>query len=283
MKNIFVIFSLSIFFCFNLNSCFSQLLWKISGNGLKKNSYLFGTIHVGDERVMKLSEKTLKKIKEVDVFAGELKFNDQDMLKILDHLFMPNDTTLSDFFDEPQMIIIRKKLREKLGTLAFYAERMKPFFIGTLLAEQNLNNVENTFLDKFLQEFALKENREVIGLETVEEQLIVSTQISLKEQSLVFWQQIQLSEEEIKNQNEKLIQYYIAHDSNALYHFCIKDVPLSYQKTLLDNRNVLLTHRIRKILDKKSVFVAIGAAHLEGEKGVIELLRNAGYKIKGIF
>jgi hypothetical protein len=283
MIKLFITILLSIIFYFQNNCCPAQLLWKISGNGMKKNSYLFGTIHVGDERVMKLSEKTLKKIKEVDVFAGELKFNDQEMMKILDHLFMSNDTTLTDLFDESQMIFIRERLKEKLGTISFYMERMKPFFIGILLSEQNLNNIDKTFLDKFLQEYAQKEKKEVIGLESVEEQLSVATQIPLKEQAQVFWQQIHSSDEELKKLNEEMIQLYLAHDSNGLYQYCKKDIPLSYQKILLDNRNVIMTHRIRRILESKTLFVAIGVAHLEGENGVIQLLRNAGYKVKGIY
>jgi uncharacterized protein len=282
---------LVILFCVFSQFCQGQLLWKITGKHLQKPSYLYGTMHVADARVFVLKDKLIGKIAACEVYAGEMIFDPSMMFAILPQLFMDKDTTLKTLLSEQEYKIVKGVLDEKLGMMSSFSERMKPIFTSLLLQESSgsIENMKNTLsakqgkpLDLFLQEEASKQKLELVGLETLEEQMNVFNAIPLQKQAKTLYQEIINEEKDTTDVGmERMIGWYAAQQLDSLYQYTVKefadDPALSYQ--ILTKRNENMAGRIEKLILQKSAFIAIGAAHLPDTQGVIALLRKRKFKI----
>jgi uncharacterized protein len=273
----------------------AQLLWKITGNGLKKPAYLYGTIHLADPRAFVLKDKLIEKIGECDAYAGEMIFDPSVMFAILPQLFMDKDTTLQTLLDEKEYKIVKQALGEKLGMMSPMLERMKPVFTSLLLQESGIENKEdaantkeNKPLDLFLQETADEKKLELVGLETVEEQMNVFNGTPLKKQAKMLYKEIidaNLKKDSTTNSSiDQMLQWYAKQKLDSLYQYAsqefAEDPALSYQ--ILTKRNHNMAERIEKLLATKSAFIAIGAAHLPDKQGVIALLREKKFKVEPV-
>lgn len=271
------------FFCLLFNAhCWGQFLWKITSPAHPQPSYLFGTIHVDDERIRKFADMAMEKISEVDVFAQEnIRTDSTYELLLQKYLFMPGDTTLADFFPVDKTCMIRRELARKLGSVSHYAERMRPFFIHLLLAEQaGIKTSNNVSLENYLMQKALSAKKQLVGLQTIDQQFAFVFKIPLHEQAQVLWEELNRipSEEE----NNMLVQLYLNHDLEGLYQKIVEHLPEVYANYLLGERNRQMTLAIRKLIAQRQTFVAIGAAHLGGKQGIIQHLKNAGYRLEAL-
>ena len=82
---------------------------------------------------------------------------------------------------------------------------------------------------------------------------------------------------------DKLINVYLKGDLKGMSNqMADTSLPKSFEEVFIHRRNVVMANGADKIIRKKSAFIAVGAAHLGGEKGVIELLRKKGYTVKPV-
>jgi uncharacterized protein len=276
-------------FCFSTES-YSQLLWKITGKKLKKPSYLYGTIHVADERAFIFKDQLLAKLGECDAYAGEMIFDPQMIFELLPKLFMGKDTTLQTLLNEAEYKIVKEALNDKLGMMSSFAERMKPIFTSFLLQEGSMESTQTKSkekvydkpLDLFLQEEAGKRKLELIGLETLEEQMNVFDLMPVQKQAKALYQEIvSVTKDTANTDMDKMLDWYAAQKLDSLYQYAsqeFKENPeLGYR--ILTKRNQNMTERIEALILKKSVLIAIGAAHLPDIQGVIELLKKKKFKV----
>ncbi len=270
---------------------YAQLLWKITGKNLEKPSYLYGTMHTNNPKAFVLKDILIEKISTCEVYAGEMIFEPAMMFAILPQLFMEKDTTLKTLLSEAEYQVVKEVLNEKLGMMSTFAERIKPMFTSMLLQEGSLDGLQTTSpsqytaLDFFLQEEASKQNLELIGLETLEEQMNVINSVPLLKQAKMLYQDVIKNRQQEKDDNmEKMLRWYAEQKLDSLYQYASKEFAtepaLSYQ--ILTKRNLNMADRIEKLINKKSVFVAIGAAHLPDKQGVIELLRKKKFKVEPV-
>lgn len=259
----------------------NSLLWKISGNGLKKDSYLYGTMHVSQKIAFHLDDVFYQSLLKSD-FVGlesdpstwlEYIFNSQEELDA----FRGKSSFLnSDFYNTPF------KLSEpKEQEIFFYLSR-EDMLLNSILYRNNQMQrdfQEDTFLDMFIYQAGKKNNKVIYSLEDYKTSVALvkkSSNDEMFKEDRAIWLQ-----KKLKKENVLTLMNNAYRDRKIAFLDSLNQA--MYNKTYLDNmiyiRNNNIAISIDSIVKKGSLFSAIGAAHLGGEKGVIELLRKKGYKV----
>lgn len=261
-----------------------SLLWEISGNGLKKPSYLYGTIHLMDERVFSFDSIVYDKMMACEAFSGELLFESVGSQFNPEDLFM-DDTLLVDLYeDNADYLIVKKYLIDNLGIFSLACDSMKPIYTSTLVSMMDAKFEKSVPLDVHLQTYAKNRGKLILGIETVDEQMAALNSISLKDQAKMLLESI-VMEDSIDSESltEYIIDIYLKQDLVALDSIMDSGTSVdSFQKYVLENRNEVMAERIEKFIVAQSTFNTLGAGHLKGKNGVIYLLREKGYKLKPI-
>jgi uncharacterized protein YbaP (TraB family) len=278
---------------FNTSDKFS-LLWEITGNGLQKPSYLFGTIHIYDSTIFKIPAEVYAAIELCDNFALEIDMNNIDQTKILQRVMINDpDSTLDkllepDVYNEIQKVPIIKMMGEAVNM-------MKPFYIQQYILVQNPLTFQSVELN--LNSFANKKSKNITGIETIEEQLDVIDAVSLSEQAqgitdvYDYCKREQLGFAEAGAKLFNTIQAtYKEQDFERLINledeFKMTSSSSTFDSSFIGKRNVNMADRIDDFVKKNTnLFVAIGALHLPDYKnmqGVVALLKDKGYELRPI-
>lgn len=264
-----------------LSNSQAQLLWEISGKGLTQKSYLYGTIHVGDERVYAFSPQVEPAFKSTAAFAGELVLEPSAMFAMMNSLFMPQDTTLKDLLPKDKYNKLQEHLNKELGMMALYAERIKPVYLSMFLVQQNVGDTlhaQREPLDLYFQNTAREQGKKVLGLETVEEQLAALDHLSLQRQAEMLYEELENPSPE--QDSDQLIRLYEAKNLDSLYQVVSQGMDADFGAAMLTARNHRMTERLEKLIREQPTFIGVGAAHLPGPEGLIELLRAKGYTVE---
>ncbi|NNT72230.1 TraB/GumN family protein [Flavobacterium sp. IMCC34852] len=261
----------------------NSLLWKISGNGLSKPSYLFGTIHITCDAT--LSEKVKKALDNTEQLCLELDMDDPGMQgQMLNSMMMKDGVTMKSLTTEADFKIVDAFLTNNIGYSAEILNPVKPFMIATMLYPKMLG-CEMQSVETELMAIAKAQNEEVIGLETVAEQLAVFDAIPYKEQmnELVITAKDNMQRD--KTELNEMMALYQTENVEAMLTFTEKSpnvMTSKYIDIMLNNRNNNWISRIDKIAKTKPTFFGVGAAHLGGKQGVIALLRKAGFTVEAV-
>ncbi len=265
----------------------TSVLYEISGGGLSHKSYVFGTIHLRDKRVF---EQVYNKkdslwycFKHCDIIAGELKFDKKEIKEAaMDKVMLPEGITLQSLLSPESYEKVKAYAKETLGWKAILIDRIKPLFSISLFTEAMEKADYKYPLDVYLQEQGEKKKKEIVGIETIDEQMQALSAMSLRDQAKEL-------EDFVNNPTdshaelEKMIQLYQERKLLDLYALIItSDMSDSVETALLTDRNKLMAFRIEGMMLRKPVFAAVGSAHLPGDKGVLELLRKKGYEIRAV-
>lgn len=263
-------------------SLHAQLLWEVSGKGLQKPSYLYGTIHLSDKRVFDFSPQVMESFENCEAFGGEMLFDEADIFKMMNSIFM-NDTTLSDLLSAEHYKIVKEHIDKELGMMAVMADKIKPIFTSAILTQQSNGTVEQSesgqILDLYFQDLAREKDMEVIGLETFQEQMESLNQVPLQQQAEMLYKDI-TSKAEATGMTEKMLGFYTAQNLDSLYTYVMQELPKNVEENILTSRNYRMLERLEIQLKDKTIFVGVGAAHLPGNEGLIALLRKKGYTVE---
>mgnify|MGYP003596240701 CR=1 FL=1 len=265
-----------------------SLLWKISGNGLEKPSYLFGTIHKLCKDDAYLGENMVKAIKNADAVYLELDMDNlYDMLSVMNKMNMRNDTTLSDLLTDEEYQKVKKLFKEKNSILPFsMIEKYKPMLASALLMESTMVCDEQVAMEQLVMEEAKKQGKSIEGMETTAYQMSIFDSIPYKIQAQELVRMVSEEGKEADGEKElkSMMDAYKDQDLNKLGEMISKSDAgmMQYEDILLNNRNYNWVEKLKKLMPEKSLVVAVGAGHLPGEKGVINLLRKAGFTVEPI-
>lgn len=261
------------------------LLWEVSGNGMAKPSYLYGTMHILCETDATLSENLKKIIQNCDAICFELDMdNQEETLGFLKYAKMSNDQKLQDLITPEEFARIEKYFQDNkmMMPLAMLA-RFKPLFITSLISERLMDCPKKKSMEEVIMTEGRKYNKEVKGIETVAYQAGLFDSIPYKKQAKDLVAYID-SIGNYKKATEDLTEVYKKQDLDKMDELIKKSDPgiSEYMDILLYNRNANWSHDITNINQqgRSSVLFAVGAGHLGGEKGVISLLRKKGFKVK---
>lgn len=254
----------------------NSLLWEISGNGLTEPSYLYGTMHMMCEADFMIKEKVKNAIENTDKLALELDFDDPTEL-----MAMQNMTTstkpLSERLSNEDYAKLDKFLQSQLGMGAKNFENYTLIGIMSMVMFKSLNCPPKMYEVEFMQQ-AMANKKEILGLEKVETQVTGFSESYTDEEFI----------EQLKYYNtsyfDEMVAIYKEESLNELYNMVTdeKFMDAEAKTIMLDNRNKNWVAIMPELMNAQPVFFAVGAGHLPGENGVINLLRNAGYSVKPV-
>lgn len=260
-----------------------SLLWKISGKETKKPSYLFGTMHLickDDFLWTPAMRETLDKSEKVCL---EMDMDDSTIAtQAAAGLIDKSGKKLSDYFTKEQYATISKYIKENYGIDMYLLEQMKPIALQTLITTQSVICQNSVSYEDSIVNIAHKTKKEVIGLEEVQEQLAALESIPpdtvVKE--LV---DIIKGTKSMDSEYKAMVTAYKNQDLPELYKQMQESSDLQNElDVFLDDRNKRWIPRMEQKMKGNSIFFAVGAGHLWGNNGVINLLKNAGYKVEPI-
>lgn len=261
------------------------LLWKISGKGLEKPSYLFGTIHMLCAEDAVLSDKMKKVIRECDEVYFEVDLDNLfEMAGALGKMKMNGDTTLRDLLSESDYEKVKTYFEGRKAMLPFsMLETFKPMLAASTLQESAMPCDNTAMLEQVIMQEAKKNEKTIKGLESMAYQAGVLDSIPYKLQAE---QLVQYIDAEAKGEgNHKMLEdmfaAYRSQDLQKLEELMVETDPAmtAFTDIMLYHRNQNWVKKLKDLLPGKSLLIAVGAGHLPGMKGVINLLRQEGYKI----
>ena len=264
---------------------YPSLLWEITGNGLKKPSYLFGTMHVSSKMVFHLPDSFYHAIKNVETVALELNPDVwQGQMVRLDQLQLNyrnfTQAANADYLNESSFKI--DKYEDELKR----ALSSEPTVVNSLLyrsLKSREDFEEDTFLDLYIFQTGKKLGKRTTGVENYyeTEKIVLEAYADMaKEKDR---KTIDTDGESMKDIGEKMEDAYRSGDLDLLDSLSdMMDASAAFRNKFLYKRNEIQANSIDTILKKNSLFVGVGAAHLAGDKGVIQLLRKKGYTLRPV-
>jgi uncharacterized protein len=254
------------------------LLWQLNTEGSHLSHYLIGTMHSKDNRVFKHIEENYEAIRKCNIFATEFPLDDADNFNIQEFMMLPNEGTLSSILTpklyEKTTTLFKKKLKLDLAQF----ERFSPFFLTNILSENALNSDNFLSLDESMWQFAKNEGKILRGIETFEEQLEILMKMSMSDH-IKGLKDIVSKHDKFRKKLQKMVKLFEKQDISALYQLA-KKTSQANRKLMLFDRNELMTKRIIELCKDNTLCVAVGAGHLSGKKGILNLLKKQGFLVK---
>lgn len=280
-----------IFFCLNgtlfsfaqplvsNNKYPATLLWRISGNGLSKPSYLYGTMHLTDKRLFYFGDSLYKAIEQTEGFAIEI--NPDELSTQLIQSFTKEDKSglLKDAVDKESYDRIKKKLEKKYGFKADRLTKRQAYLArNEWMKDMKRPDDMNTFMDAWLYNIARRLGKWTGGIEDLNDQL----NLIEKEEADFSFEDLLINKELMQGGLNQMIDLYLSQDLQALDDFFNHNAESKKDEWLV-KRNIKMAHRMDSLLRYRTHFFAIGAAHLPGDSGVIKLLLKKGFHVEPVF
>ncbi|HET6256082.1 MAG TPA: TraB/GumN family protein [Puia sp.] len=265
------------------------LLWRITGKGNTRPSYLFGTMHILCANDATLSDSLKGAIDTVDEVYFEFDLSDMSgMMAALTAMKMNDGKTLSDLLKPGDYQKVKNYFagHQSMLPLPFsMLEHFKPMLISALVEEQAMDCASTDGMEMQIMK-AIREQgnkKRINGLETAAFQASLFDSIPYTKQAKELVDYID-SADYNKEMTRQLATLYTKQDLEGIEALSDKDDPgmNEYMDLLLYNRNRKWAKELDQVLPAKSLLIAVGAAHLPGPKGVIELLRKEGYTVEPV-
>lgn len=229
-----------------------ELLWEISSPKSKVKSYIFGTLHTNERALFELADSVYVTFDQAQVIILET-----DIYRLFEQM----DT--------------RKKLPETR-----FDDQGKSYTTTDISTETIYGSEDGMpqFLDAYFQVLGLRFNKEIIALEALEDQYALTNEFKLSERNIIdnginaFTQ-------------EKLTELYLKGDIEALQRFMKSNLSVQdqlYEEVIIKRNKLMLEKLLEQLKRNQSFFCAVGAGHLGGEDGLIQLLRTKGYRLRPV-
>jgi len=260
---------------FSIGAEGQSLLWKIEDGRVHPPSYIYGTIHIKDKRVFRFDRKVYDALDSCLTFAMEVDLNQDNMAGVAKHLMLPEGKTLQDLFKPADYSLVKSIIEKETGLDMSLFDRMKPFALLSVgLNAQIAGDIEVT-MDEFFYRKAQKGGKKIIGLETVDEQMEMLEKIPI-DYITDYFRNFQKGAEDMEN----IITLYQKADLERLLTLMQEDRAMaSLEKKLITKRNKKMAVGIITLIAEQPTFVAVGAGHLPGKKGILKLLERKGYRL----
>ena len=256
--------------------------WMIEKEG-KKPSYILGTIHVKDPIILEIPEIILNKINETELFVAESVLTHDNEARLGQKMFSANQSLLTTFDNKLQIKISR--ILDLYKIPSNFISILQPWAAYLII---NFPPKNGEFLDSKLQKIAGKNNKTIIGLESIEEQISIFTSLNLQEQYDLLFDSI-CNYELIQNNLDSMISYYKNNDIknlvalNSKYQNSNHAVYKKLQQKLIYDRNINMASKILDYMAVHSTFIAVGILHLTGTSGILADLEQSGYTVTPVF
>lgn len=279
-----------------LDVTINPFLWRVEGDPA---SFLYGTIHVSDERVLTLPGIVIDAMDESDIICTEISYDLDSKSKTTNLYNLDDNETLEDILSEDLLERLYGYIDWAGHSRSAYS-RYKIWYIALILPLKNFDNkydtnyLKDVFLDEYIHNLAILKEKEVAGIETIEEQTTVLNVLTTDEQIEYLTDALDFLEENAQIGGQLLesnINSYLEGDLDSFYEFYYEtmhnyDENNELHKKILElsvtNRNYIMADYIEdEIIEHPDTqyFFAIGAAHFYGQNGIINIIKDKGYTI----
>lgn len=281
----------------------AQLLWKISGNGLQKPSYIVGTYHYapvsftdsikGLKAAMNTSEQVYGEIIMADIMQPE------NLQKMQTAMMLPEGQTLDKLFTAEEMTRVNALLKNVLGVdmtnpiAAQQIGRMTPEALQAQISammylKKHPGFNPNESIDGYFQQQAKSQGKIIGAFETIDQQIELLYKGSTMERQKELLLCLADNQEFYEDAVEDMLKAYFSQNLDGIKKIIeIKmnnscDATSEENERLIYKRNDNWIKQMPAIMKQKATLFVVGAGHLPGERGVLTLLKKAGYTVEGV-
>lgn len=261
----------------------SSLLWQLvppEDAPQTAPSYLFGTMHVRDLRAFEWMGLVEQYMSGCAVFATEFDFSEMDQSALGAALRLPEGYDLETLLGRGAWKRLQRVAENNPYLPAATLRWQHPMAISTALSATNLSNESPHSLDEALWHLANHLGLQTTGVETFADQLQTLRSIDLQTHTR---QLSGLLKRQYGHQRHvgRMLEQYRRGDIQALYKSAKRETH-GLRYALIYRRNALMALRFIEIAREQPLFCAVGAAHLAGAKGMLRLLKHAGFRLKTV-
>lgn len=268
----------------------NSLLWEINNEELENPSYLYGTIHMIAADDFFLTPATKVAFAESERVAFEINMEEMNnlsvMFSLIGQVMMDGGMTLKKLLNEEDYAMVKKHF-DDIGMPLFMLERVKPMFLSAFatgdMSGESMQSGEVKSYEMEFMEMAQKEELEMAGLETIQYQMSIFDSIPYPVQAEMLVESIKVTDTE-DDQFAEMVKLYKDQNLAGMQEmFGAEEGGLGdYEDVMLNNRNRNWIPVMAKMMAEKKTFFAVGAGHLGGKYGVVNLLREAGYSVSPV-
>lgn len=266
----------------------AQMLWKVSGNGLTKDSYILGTYHLVPASAMNMISGLDEALENCDIVVGESDYNEQKTIDGNKWYELPADSTLDQLYTPQEYKIVKKRLYQLAGSEFDLGpiKRCKPvrvlFEMFKMIAFKDYTAVNSDdLLDYGVMKRAVEMGRQSMGLDVTEEvnDLLMGmfSQESIPDQAKMLLEICK--EDAILDQMKQMILSNLGAYMTQKLDWVVSSSSNQDEKIVI-NRNRQWVPKLVEVMPDKSCLVCVGAGHLPGHKGLLQLLRDRGYTVE---
>ena len=281
----------------------AQLLYRVSGNGLGKPSYILGTYHLAPSAFSDSIPGFRQAMAEVGQVCGELDMElvktPENTMKMLNAMMLPEGKTIQGMLGEEEMKSLNAFVKSLMGTdfsnplVGDQLGKMTPAALTTqfsllMYMKMNPNFSAEDGIDTYVQTLGRQQGKKILGLETIDEQIhVLFGSQSLERQLQLLMCMVRHQDYQMQMAGE-LVKAYYAQDIKRIEEITDQkyndecDSSPEEENTLIYGRNANWANAMPRIMSEQPTFFAVGAAHLIGEKGLINLLQEKGFSVKAV-
>lgn len=256
-----------------------SLLWEITNQETGNTSYLFGTMHIRDNRAFRYLNIIKAKISRCKLYAAEFDLHNEGNMEFGNYMEM-DDQQIDQLIPEKKYKKLQRVLMKAFQIDLSAFNKLRPIFVSNIIAESILSRDNQLPLDSYLWRYAEQEEKQLVGIESYQEQINILKSIPIDYQ-LKSLMGIGKNVKKYRRQILSLTRYYENSELSKLYKSGKASLG-KLRKLLLYRRNKVMGERIAKLISQNSVFCSIGAGHLAGNKGVLKILKSKGFTLKPV-
>jgi hypothetical protein len=257
-----------------------SLLYKISGEGMKNNVFIYGTIHALSQNDFFIDDIVLEKIDESEKIVLEIDMTDPNMIYEVQSSMIMKEKSIDALLSKDEFSRLKYFFLDSIQMQIDMVKHVKPLMLSSFLLPKIIGSQPASYEEFFLQ-IAIDKGIEIGGLETVSEQISFLDMIPLQEQAKMLMESVN-DFNQSRIEFIRLVNVYKTRDIEKVYGLMM-EMSTQYKDFgdyLIDARNLNWIPRIISLGNNKITFIAVGCGHLGGENGLINLFRKQGFSVQ---
>lgn len=264
----------------------AQVLYEVSGNGLKDKSYILGSNRLLASGSLTAVTGAFRAYNQSERVVGEIVIDEESAMSVMMR-YGRAETPIDELLDFEDQMLVDSILRKDIGLGLQAVMMFKPAIIASLwlgAVGQTLypRGNDDEPLDSYFQKMAVIEGKEVRGLETMEEQIALLLHGSEETQARELVTLMRDGKDKLRIDVDALTKMYTEGDLEGVAAVEEREYTEAARLELLDGRNEKWLGKLVEMMKEKRCLVVIGAMNMAGNKGLIRALRAKGYIVKAV-